>query len=94
MLRVRDVLDRDHADELDIARLARMVSLSPDHLIRSFAAVFGESPHRYLQRRRVERAMFLLRTTTLSVTEICAQVGCVDPASRSSRRAGRVSRQW
>ena len=75
MLRVRDVIDRDYADELDIAALARQAHLSPDHLIRTFASVFGETPHRYLQRRRIERAMFLLRTTDLPVTQICLRVG-------------------
>jgi transcriptional regulator GlxA family with amidase domain len=75
MLRVRDAIDRDYADDLDIEGLARLVHLSPDHLIRCFRSVFGETPHRYLQRRRVERAMFLLRTTDMEVTEVCVTVG-------------------
>ena len=75
MLRVRDVLDRDYASELDLEALARLAHVSPDHLIRTFKAVFGETPHRYLQRRRVERAMFLLRTTDQTVTDICMAVG-------------------
>ena len=75
MLRVRDTLDRDYEDDLDVQAIARLVHLSPDHLIRTFRAVFGETPHRYLQRRRVERAMFLLRTTQMDVTDVCLAVG-------------------
>lgn len=75
MLRARDVMDRSYAEPLDIAALASVALVSPAHFIRSFRAVFGETPHRYLQRRRVERAMFLLRTGDLSVTEICFEVG-------------------
>jgi len=75
MLRVRDTLDRDYDQDLDVEALARLVHVSPDHLIRTFRSVFGETPHRYLQRRRVERAMFLLRTTDLDVTEVCLAVG-------------------
>ncbi|TSD57842.1 helix-turn-helix domain-containing protein [Aeromicrobium piscarium] len=75
MLAVRDRIDADYGSALDIETLAADSHLSPDHLIRTFARVFGETPHRYLQRRRVERAMFLLRGTDAPVTEICAQVG-------------------
>ncbi len=75
MLRVRDTLDRDYDQPLDVEGLARLVHLSPDHLIRTFRSVFGETPHRYLQRRRVERAMHLLRTTDLDVTDVCLAVG-------------------
>ncbi|MFZ2239573.1 MAG: AraC family transcriptional regulator [Gordonia amarae] len=75
MLRIRDLLDRDYAEPVDISTLARQAAMSPDHLIRTFSATFGETPHRYLQRRRVERAMFLLRTTDLPVTEVCLRVG-------------------
>ena len=75
MLRVRDAMDRTYAQPLDIASLARIACLSPTHLIRTFRATFGETPHRYLQRRRVERAMYLLRATDRSVTDICLDVG-------------------
>ena len=75
MLRVRDALDRDYATELDLDAMARLAHVSPDHLIRTFKAVFGETPHRYLQRRRIERAMFLLRTTDRDVTDVCLAVG-------------------
>ena len=75
MLRVRDTIDREYDAPLDLAALARVAHVSPDHLIRTFRAVFGETPHRYLQRRRVERAMFLLRTTDLDVTDVCLAVG-------------------
>lgn len=75
MLRVRDTIDRDYASELDLEALARVAHVSPDHLVRTFKRVFGETPHRYLQRRRVERAMFLLRTTDDDVLTICHAVG-------------------
>lgn len=75
LLRARDLMDRVYWDELDIDRLAEVAMMSPAHFIRSFKGAFGETPHRYLQRRRVERAMYLLRTTTRSVTEICMEVG-------------------
>ncbi len=75
MLRARDVIDRDFARPLDIPALARIAAVSEAHFIRTFRATFGETPHRYLQRRRVERAMFLLWHTDRSVTEICFDVG-------------------
>ncbi len=75
LLRARDEIDRAYASPLDIDSLARVAHSSPAHFIRSFKATFGETPHRYLQRRRVERAMYLLRTTPLSVTDICLDVG-------------------
>jgi AraC-like DNA-binding protein len=75
LLRARDAMDRGFAQPLDVAALARVASLSEAHFIRSFRATFGETPHRYLQRRRVERSMFLLRETDRSVTEICFDVG-------------------
>ena len=75
MLRVRDTIDRAYGTDLDVEALARLASLSPDHLIRTFRSVFGETPHRYLQRRRIERAMNLLRSTDLDVTEVCLAVG-------------------
>ena len=74
MLRARDAMDRDYAKPLDIPALARIAYVSEAHFIRVFRATFGETPHRYLQRRRVERAMFLLRETERSVTEICFDV--------------------
>ncbi len=79
MLRARDAMDRDYAKPLDIPTLARIAFVSEAHFIRTFRATFGETPHRYLQRRRVERAMFLLRETDLSVTEICLEVGFAQP---------------
>jgi AraC-like DNA-binding protein len=75
ILRVRDLIDRDFDQDLDIELLAASAHVSRDHLIRTFRSVFGETPHRYLQRRRVERAMHLLRTTDLDVTEVCLAVG-------------------
>jgi transcriptional regulator GlxA family with amidase domain len=75
MLRARDVMDRAYAEPLDVPALAQIANVSQAHFIRTFGATFGETPHRYLQRRRVERAMFLLRTTDRSVTDICLDVG-------------------
>lgn len=75
MLRARDAMDRDYRNELDVPALARISYVSQKHFIRTFKATFGETPHRYLQRRRVERAMYLLRTTTDSITDICMGVG-------------------
>jgi transcriptional regulator GlxA family with amidase domain len=75
LLRARDTMDRDYAGELDVAALAASAFLSRAHFIRSFRVAFGETPHRYLQRRRLERAMALLRDTDKPVTEICFDVG-------------------
>lgn len=75
LLRARDAMDRAYAQPLDVRALASVAHLSDAHFIRSFRAVFGETPHRYLQRRRVERSMFLLRETDRSITEICFDVG-------------------
>ncbi len=75
LLRARDAMDRAFADPLDVPTLARIAMVSEAHFIRTFRATFGETPHRYLQRRRVERAMFLLRSTDRSVTDICMDVG-------------------
>ena len=75
MLRARDAMDRGYHNELDIAALAEIACVSKAHFIRTFKSTFGETPHRYLQRRRVERAMYLLRTTTDDITDICMNVG-------------------
>ena len=75
MLRARDTMDRAFAQPLDVPALARVAHVSPAHFSRQFRATFGETPHRYLQRRRVERAMELLRETDRPVTEICFDVG-------------------
>src|SRR5881398_293318 len=75
MLRARDAMDRTYAQPLDIPSLARIAVVSEAHFIRTFKDTFGETPHRYLQRRRLERAMALLRETQRPVTEICLEVG-------------------
>ena len=75
LLRARDAMDRGYGESLDIPTLARIACVSEAHFIRTFRAAFGETPNRYLQRRRVERAMFLLRSTDRSVTDICMRVG-------------------
>lgn len=75
MLRARDEMDRRYREELDVKGLAALVGMSPAHFIRTFKEVYGETPHRYLQRRRVERAMYLLREQERSVTDACFDVG-------------------
>jgi AraC-like DNA-binding protein len=75
LLRARDAMDRAYAEPLDVRAVAAVAHLSEAHFSRSFRAVFGETPHRYLQRRRVERSMFLLRETDRSVTDVCLDVG-------------------
>lgn len=76
-------MDRHYAEPLDIPALARIALVSEAHFVRTFAATFGETPHRYLQRRRVERAMYLLRTTETSVTDVCFEVGFSSPGTFS-----------
>ncbi len=75
LLRARDAMDRAYAEPLDVRAVAAVAHISEAHFIRSYRATFGETPHRYLQRRRVERSMFLLRETDRSVTDICMDVG-------------------
>ncbi len=75
LLRARDAIDRSYSEPLDIPRLAQVAHVSPAHFIRSFHAAFGETPHRYLQRRRVERAMYMLVQTRRDITDICLDVG-------------------
>lgn len=75
LLRARDAMDGSYAQPLDIAALAKIAHTSEAHFARTFRATFGETPHRYLQRRRIERAMFLLATTRREITEVCLDVG-------------------
>jgi AraC-like DNA-binding protein len=90
LLRARDAMDRSYAEPLSIPALAKIAHVAEAHFIRSFRATFGETPHRYLQRRRIERAMFLLRESELSVTAICFDVGFASLGS-FSRTSGRSS---
>jgi len=83
--RVRDRIDRDYAQPLDVDELARGVHLSAGHLSREFRAVYGESPYSYLMTRRIERAMTLLRRGDMSVTEVCFAVGCSSLGTFSTR---------
>lgn len=73
--RVRDRIDREYAEPLDVESLARGIGVSAGHLSREFRAAYGESPYSYLMTRRIERAMYLLRGGELSVTEVCFAVG-------------------
>jgi AraC-like DNA-binding protein len=83
--RVRDRIDRDYAQPLDVESLARGVHMSAGHLSRRFRAAYGESPYAYLMTRRIERAMALLRRGDLSVTEVCFEVGCSSLGTFSTR---------
>jgi AraC-like DNA-binding protein len=83
--RVRDRIDREYAQPLDVEALARGVHVSAGHLSREFKAAYGESPYSYLMTRRIERAMALLRRGDLSVTEVCFAVGCSSLGTFSTR---------
>jgi transcriptional regulator GlxA family with amidase domain len=83
--RVRDRIDRDYAQPLDVEALARGVNMSAGHLSRQFRLAYGESPYSYLMTRRIERAMTLLRRGDLSVTEVCFAVGCQSLGTFSTR---------
>ncbi|HET7689538.1 MAG TPA: helix-turn-helix transcriptional regulator [Nocardioidaceae bacterium] len=83
--RVRDRMDREYAQPLDVEALARGVNMSSGHLSRQFRAAYGESPYSYLMTRRIERAMALLRLGELSVTEVCFAVGCQSLGTFSTR---------
>ncbi|WP_129788877.1 helix-turn-helix transcriptional regulator [Promicromonospora panici] len=83
--RVRDRMDREYTQPLDVAALAAGVHMSAGHLSRQFKAAYGESPYSYLMTRRIERAMMLLRRGDLSVTEVCFAVGCSSLGTFSTR---------
>ncbi|GLZ02674.1 transcriptional regulator [Actinomadura sp. NBRC 104412] len=83
--RVRDRIDREYAQPLDVEALARGVHMSAGHLSREFRRAYGESPYGYLMTRRIERAMALLRRGDLSVTEVCFEVGCSSLGTFSTR---------
>jgi AraC-like DNA-binding protein len=85
--RVRDRIDREYAQPLDVETLARAAHMSAGHLSREFRLAYGESPYAYLMTRRVERAMALLRRGDLSVTEVCFAVGCSSLGTFSTRFA-------
>ena len=85
MRRVRDRIDRDYTQPLDVEALAAGVHMSAGHLSRKFRATFGESPYSYLMTRRIERAMHLLRRSDLSVTDVCFAVGCSSLGTFSTR---------
>jgi AraC-like DNA-binding protein len=83
--RVRDRIDRDYAQPLDVEALARDAYMSPGHFSRQFRLAYGESPYSYLMTRRIERAMALLLRGDLSVTEVCFEVGCSSLGTFSTR---------
>jgi AraC-like DNA-binding protein len=83
--RVRDRIDREYAQPLDVEALARDAHMSAGHFSRQFRIAYGESPYSYLMTRRIERAMALLRRGDLSVTEICFEVGCTSLGTFSTR---------
>jgi AraC-like DNA-binding protein len=83
--RVRDRIDREYAQPLDVEALARGAHMSAGHFSREFRRAYGESPYSYLMTRRIERAMALLRGGGLSVTEVCFAVGCSSLGTFSTR---------
>lgn len=83
--RVRDRMDREYAQPLDVEALARGAAMSAGHLSRQFRRAYGESPYSYLMTRRIERAMALLRRGDLSVTEVCFEVGCASLGTFTTR---------
>ena len=83
--RVRDRIDREYEQPLDVEALARGVHMSAGHLSREFRRAYGESPYSYLMTRRIERAMALLRRGDRSVTEVCFEVGCSSLGTFSTR---------
>jgi AraC-like DNA-binding protein len=83
--RVRDRIDREYAQPLDVEALARGAHMSAGHLSREFKAAYGEAPYSYLMTRRIERAMALLRRGDLNVTEVCFAVGCSSLGTFSTR---------
>ncbi|MET8351474.1 MULTISPECIES: helix-turn-helix transcriptional regulator [unclassified Micromonospora] len=83
--RVRDRIDREYAQPLDVEALARGVNMSSGHLSRQFRLAYGESPYAYLMTRRIERAMALLRRGDLTVTDVCFTVGCSSLGTFSTR---------
>src|ERR1700722_6784959 len=82
--RARDLIDREYAQPLDVAALARAALMSSAHFSRQFRAAYGETPYAYLMTRRIERAKALLRGGELSVTEVCLEVGCASLGSFSA----------
>jgi transcriptional regulator GlxA family with amidase domain len=82
--RARDLMDREFAEPLDVAAIARAASMSPAHFARRFRATYGETPYTYLMTRRIERAQAHLRTQ-MSVTDACMAVGCTSLGSFSAR---------
>jgi AraC-like DNA-binding protein len=81
LLRARDLADARYREPLDVATLARAAHVSPAHFTREFRRAFGETPHRYLLTRRLERAAALLRNTDRTVADICLSVGLTSVGS-------------
>jgi AraC-like DNA-binding protein len=98
LLRARDLADRRYADpQLDVSALARRAHVSIAHFSRTFKETFGETPHQYLQTRRIERAQELLRLSDLSVSEVCLAVGYTSVGSFSAtfkRTVGAAPSVW
>ncbi len=90
LLRARDRMDRHYAQPLNVDALAAVAFMARSHFIREFRATFGETPYRYLQRRRIERAMHLLRWTDQPITDICLAVGYTSLGTFSRTFAGIV----
>ena len=89
--RVRDRIDREYAQPLDVEALARGVHMSAGHLSREFKRAYGEPPYSYLMTRRIERAMALLRRGDLSVTDVCFELVGVSPSAYRDRMAAEMA---
>jgi AraC-like DNA-binding protein len=83
--RAKDLADRRYAEPLDLDALAGAAHTSKYHFSRAFAEAYGETPMRYVTRRRIERAQDLLRSANLSITEVCMLVGFSSLGSFSTR---------
>ncbi|CAM4431101.1 helix-turn-helix transcriptional regulator [Deinococcus marmoris] len=83
--RVRDRIDREYAQPLNVEALAEGANMSAGHLSRQFRLAYGESPYSYLMTRRIERAMTLLRHGDMGVTQVCFEVGCSSLGTFSTR---------
>ena len=84
LLRAKDLADGRYFEPLSVAALAAAAGLSPAHFSREFCRAFGESPHRYLLTRRMERAAALLRNTDRTVADICLMAGFTSVGSFTS----------
>jgi AraC family transcriptional regulator len=82
--RATDYINDNLSQKLTLAEIAEAAHMSPHHFARSFKKDTGLSPHRYVIRRRVERAKALLANTDLTVFEVARAVGFANHSHLSS----------